>query len=109
MTHMFIKEMENSTVCFFCDNEAIVTIINKMSSKNNLIMRLLRPMVLLLMKHNVVFYSKHVEGKLNVVADKLSRYQVSKEFLRNQGMATYPTPLPNWIRPQNLRSMPLSL
>ena len=36
-------------------------------------MKLVRRIVLICLRHNILFKSKHIPGKQNVVADKLSR------------------------------------
>ena len=47
--------MANSSLIFLCDNKAVVEIINKQSSKDKTIMNLVRPLVLKLISHNILF------------------------------------------------------
>ena len=68
----------NKFVLFFCDNEAVVHIINNQTSKDKKIMSVLRFLVIQCMKHNVVFRAKHVPGRDNQLADCLSRLQVNR-------------------------------
>ena len=102
LVKMFASEMAYKTVIFHCDNEAIVTIINKQTSKNRRIMKLLRPMVLELLKFNVVFKSEHIPGLQNNLCDALSRQQVSEQLLRRHGLGK-PTTVPFHLRPCNFK------
>ena len=68
----------NRSVCFNCDNEALVFIINKQTSKDENVMFLIRKLVLLALKYNILFTAKHFPGKFNILSDALSRLQVSK-------------------------------
>ena len=70
------KVMQNRCVRFHCDNLAVVTIINKMTSKDS--MKLVRRFVLSTMQLNIIFFAEHIPGKSNVLADHLSRLQVDK-------------------------------
>ncbi len=60
------------------DNEAVIAIINKQTSKCPLIMSLLRFFVLQCLKQNVSFTARHIPGKQNNVADALSRFQMAR-------------------------------
>jgi hypothetical protein len=65
-------------IIFLCDNQATVSIINKGRSKCPKIMALVRHLTLCAIKNNFVFRSKYFEGIKNVIADCLSRLQVTK-------------------------------
>ena len=103
LVHMFAHKLRNSKVTFHCDNAAVVLSINKQSSRNKLVMTILRPLILLLLKHNVTFFAKHIPGLSNVLCDRLSRFQVTSELLHQQGMRPLPTPVPQRLRPQNFK------
>ena len=64
---------KNHCILFFTDNEALTAIINKQSSTDNNIMKLLRCLVLACLQYNVLFQAKHIQGRKNVLADALSR------------------------------------
>ena len=66
----------NKKVLFWSDNQAVVTVINKQTSKCPVIMRLLRLLVLHCLKHNILFKAKYVPGSSNGIADALSRFQM---------------------------------
>jgi hypothetical protein len=59
---------------FRVDNMALVTIINKRTSKSKSDMKLLRPLVLCTLRNNMQFKAVHI----NMIADSLSRFQMSR-------------------------------
>lgn len=71
-------KLANKSVCFNCDNEALVFILNKQTSKERQLMFLVRKLVLLSLKHNILFIARHIPGKFNILSDALSRLQVHK-------------------------------
>lgn len=72
------KHMQNSKVLFLSDNQAVVEIINKKSSRDKVLMKLIRRLVVTSMTHNILFRAKFIAGKTNTVADCLSRFQFQK-------------------------------
>ena len=66
----------NRTIEFYTDNLALVSIINKCSSRKTHIMLLVRALVKSMLRFNFVFYAIHIPGVLNVLADALSRDQI---------------------------------
>jgi hypothetical protein len=71
-------QLANSRLLFLTDNQSIVHVINKQTSKHKLIMHLVRQLVVAAMTHNIHFKSQHLPGKLNVIPDLISRLQVDK-------------------------------
>ncbi|XP_067681481.1 uncharacterized protein [Haliotis asinina] len=67
--------LSNKKVMFTCDNQAVVHIINKQSSKNKRVMALVRCLVLLSLQHNIIFHAKYISTHENAIADALSRFQ----------------------------------
>ena len=59
-----------TVVCFFTDNEALVTIINKQTSREPSVMVLMRKLVLSCLRYNIQFTARHVPGRDNTLADK---------------------------------------
>ena len=94
---IFGIRLANRAVVFHCDNKAIVQIINKQSSRDKCIMGL----VMTAMQYYIKFSSKHVEGKKNILADKLSRLQVTSHLLSSFGMSSYPTSVPARLQPND--------
>ena len=70
--------LANHCVLLMCDNMSVVEIINKLSSKDQHVMSLMRRFVIETMKYNILFKCKHAPGKANIVADYLSRFQVAQ-------------------------------
>jgi len=71
-------QLRNQCVWFYTDNHALVPIINKQSSRNKVVMRLMRIFVLHCLRNNILFRAVHISGHHNVLEDALSRLQVSK-------------------------------
>ena len=101
LVHIFGPQLANSQVIFHSDNEAVVFILNNKTSKDTMIMKLLRPLVLVLTKQNIIFRSVHIPGVKNIVCDHLSRYQADASFLRHHALDASPTPVPTTICPAN--------
>ena len=77
---LWSNDFKNKRIEFFCDNSAVVHIINKNTSKDLLLMKLMRRFMVLVLKHNIMFKAVHIPGHTNTAADLLSRLQV-EEFL----------------------------
>ena len=85
-------------VLFLTDNEALVAIINKQTSKSERIMKLLGQLVLSCMYHNILFKARyilfkarHIAGKKNIVADKSSRFDFQEAKKINPILEEKPT------------------
>lgn len=65
--------LKNKKIIFNSDNQAVVTIINKKSSKSERVMSLVRSLVLSTLTQNIMIKSVFIKGKLNMIADSLSR------------------------------------
>ena len=72
------NQWENKSVCFYTDNQALVSILNKQTSREKVVMRLIRTLVVTCLKWNIHFIAKHIPGRLNTLADSLSRCQVDQ-------------------------------
>ena len=103
LVELFGHKLRNSCIIFHCDNKTIVDVINKQSSKSTKVMALLRPMVLVLLRNNIMFQALHVPGKENILNDKLSRNKVTPQLLAQFGMDTTPVAVPRHLLPQNFR------
>ena len=98
---MFGHEMSNSSVMFHTDNTAVRDVVNAQTAKCPTIMSILRPLVLLLIKHNIHLRAKHVPGVENTLCDRISRFQVDAELLERFNMNPHPEVLPLPLRPEN--------
>ena len=101
LINLFGHLMKNSSILFHCDNSAVTAIINKQSSRNNIVMKIVRPLVLLLINHNIQLRSVHIPGVMNILPDKISRFQVTPSLLQEYGMEPHPTPIPHQLLPVN--------
>ena len=70
--------LANKRILFLSDNSTVVAAINNQTSKDHDIMSLLRQFVVLCMQYNILFKGKHIPGKINTVADAISRFQIEK-------------------------------
>jgi len=88
-------QLENKKIEFNCDNIAVVHIINKLSSKSEPVMKLVRALTIKCLFHNIVIKAKHVPGIQNDVCDALSRFQMD----RFKQLAPDANPMPDSIPP----------
>ena len=79
------------------DNAAVVSIINKQSSKCPAIMKLVRFFVLQCLKYNLSFHSRHISGIANNVADALSRHQMGRFWAAAPGSAPVGKQVPPFL------------
>ena len=73
-------QIQNTKILFMSDNQSVVFMINKKTSKDPMLMDLLRKLVVATMMNNIEFQAKHIPGKHNVIADLLSRFQDQRVF-----------------------------
>ena len=88
-------KLKSKCIRLFTDNIAVMHIINKQTSKDPIIMILIRRLVLHCLKHNIEFQAEHVPGKVNVLADSLSRLQVQRFRQLAMGFNLNPDPIPS--------------
>ena len=72
------SRISNKRILFLTDNQAVVSIINNQTSKDPVMMSLVRSLVVSTLTHNILFAAKHIPGKSNTIADLLSRSQVGQ-------------------------------
>ena len=94
----------NSSVCFFTDNEALVTIINKQTSREPSVMVLMRKLVLSCLRYNIQFTARHVPGRDNTLADKLSPCQVDEFLTLAPWVNLEPATVPYHVSPAALQT-----
>lgn len=89
-------------ITFFTDNEALVHVINKTTCRDTSLMIFVRKLVLVCLKHNVLFKAKHISGFKNTLADALSRLQIQRfKQLAPAYMDPMPTVIPSHLLPAN--------
>ena len=72
------EKLSNRKVLLHCDNKAVVQVINKQTTKSLDIMVLVRALTLKCLKLNIVLRAEHIPGCKNVIADSLSRLQITR-------------------------------
>ena len=95
----------NKNVCFFTDHESLVPIINNQTSRDPNIMALLRPLVLTCLRFNINFTARHIPGRYNILADKLSRSQVEEFRILAPWAHARPMEVPYHASPAGLASL----
>lgn len=70
--YLWGQGLQNQKITLYIDNEALVSVLNKQTSKSKRSMQLVRPFVLSCMKSNILFRARHVYSKVNVIADSIS-------------------------------------
>ena len=86
--------LANKCIHLFCDNIAVVFIVNKFTSKDPYLMKLVRYLVFTCMKFNILIKATHLCGRLNTIADKLSRGQVQQARAEAPYLEAEPTRVP---------------
>ena len=75
---MWGEQLKNQKVIFHCDNQSVVEIMQKQSTKDASCMRLVRHLVLSCLQHNILLRARHIPGLNNCIADVLSRLQLAQ-------------------------------
>lgn len=74
---------------------------NKETTKDPSLLGLLRALVLICLKNNILFRARHIKGTKNILADHLSSLQIERFKALAPGMNPVPTPLPTHLLPEN--------
>ena len=91
------KFLANKQILVYCDNLNIVTVWKTGTCRNPHIMKVIRAVFLSCASHNINLLATHIEGKINIQADLLSRMQVGK-FHQVQPLAEKdPCQVPTYI------------
>ena len=96
---LWSRRLAHSSIIFHCDNLAVCHVINSHSSKDPIIMTLIRRLVVSSMKYNIIFRAVHVPGLLNPLADALSRQEMGKARELAPTLAAAATEVPPFLRP----------
>lgn len=91
------KSWERKRIVFHCDNQGTCFILNKGRSKSDDIMKLMRRLTLVAAKHSFTFTAMHVRGRLNRIADSLSRFQLEEFHRLVPDAHPKPCPIPSEI------------
>ena len=88
------RSLAKQSVEFRCDNHSLVDAIAKGSSKQNMVMHLLRSLWLFTAIFDIDVTASHIPGAQNTSADLLSRNNSKNLLLMNPLASQTPTPLP---------------
>ena len=73
---VWADSLGNKCISFHSDNRPVVDIINSQTSKDTKVMHLMRKLVLVCLRHDILFRAVHIPGINNNLADSLSLLQV---------------------------------
>ena len=92
---LWIHKYQNRKIAIFCDNQSVMHMVNRTTSKCKNCMFLIRHIVLLSLIHNVKIQVKYVTSKNNLLSDCLSRNKL-KLFKKLAGRRVHriPDPVP---------------
>ncbi len=76
---LFAKTLENNVVKLRCDNSAAVSVLSTGRGIGPVLLACARVVWKCSAEHNFTLQVSHIEGKQNILADKLSRAHMSKE------------------------------
>ena len=93
--HLWAHILTNRCIILRTDNMAVVSVLNTCTSKEPSIMILVRKLVLLCMRLNILIKSVHIAGDLNKISDLLSRNQVLKAKQLYPHLEESPELIPN--------------
>ena len=88
------KKWQGKSIQCVCDNAAVVAIVNSGSSKDALVMHLMRCLFFFQAVFSLSLHAVHLPGKSNVAADSLSRDKLPLFFQQVPKAPPQPTPLP---------------
>ena len=112
------KRWSGNHVCFYCDNEAVVTVITKRRAKERLLSDLLRCLLFYAATFHFDFSATHISGASNTVADAISRnhliivsslYPQASQVPVPAALTQFLWALPEWGSPSWMEQFNLSL
>ena len=87
-------QLAQQSVLILCDNLSLVNAIKKGSSKDIVVMQLLRCLWFFTAYFGITLTANHIPGACNTTADQLSRNCMSSFFTMNPNVSRVPAPLP---------------
>lgn len=98
---LFSEKLRNKKIRIHSDNEAVVKVLNKMSSKSKKLMVFVRLIVFLTLEFNISIRVIHIPGFRNTTADRLSRGLLQMALEGNPRLEEQPLDLPAHLLPTN--------
>ena len=74
------NQIKNTRVIVHCDNQAVVHMVNNLTSRCHQCMKLIRLLTINNLQHDRRVFVQHIEGKRNVLSDVLSHLKLDKFF-----------------------------
>ena len=71
---MFRNKIKNAKIIYNCDNQAVVDIINKQTSKEKRVIAIVGNLVLTMLEGNFSLHAQHIPGVDNILNDAISRF-----------------------------------
>ena len=93
--YLWGEEFKGKRLLFHCDNLAVVNNWSAQSCKSPDIMAVLRKLFYITAQHEFTVNIKHIPGVDNVLADSLSRSQITKFFKLEPLANPHPTEVPD--------------
>lgn len=97
--HLWVEEFKDKVVLVRTDNQALVSVINRLYSKDVGIRKLLKPITLLCMTNNIQLKAVHIAGADNTGPDLLSRGRVDTFLTTFRDVEQHPTLVPQFLLP----------
>ena len=86
-------QWQHHQVLVWCDNTAVVSIMASQTSKDSLIMHLLKCMHFFWALHDILVWAEHIPGASNTVADAISHNNLQVMFQEVPGVSKVPDPI----------------
>ena len=87
-------ELQNKRLVLKTDNAALVAVLQKQTSREPLVMILVRRLVLHCLRMSLMLSAEHVPGEDNEIADALSRFQMERFRALCPGVEAEPVETP---------------
>ena len=97
--HMLDQDVRDTALRVFTNNAALVTVLNKLYSRDALLRRLLGPLVFICLHCNLRICASHVASSENVAPDLLSRGKIAEFKSRFPTLAATPMNIPETLSP----------
>lgn len=106
---LLLDETVSDTVLnVITDNQALVSVLNHLYTKDATLARLLRPVAEVCLKKNIKIVAQHVAGKLNRGPDLLSRGKLLEFHAEFPLLNPSPVHIPDDLLPENTRLLPFA-
>ena len=95
-------QLQSTTVNVHTDNQALVSILNRLYTKDRLVRWFLKPLAILCLENNIHIVAHHIAGEDNVGPDMLSRGKIDQFLCEFPEMQRQAASIPFVISPEGL-------